>query len=111
MKPLRHPLAPGPGHRTPQTLLLLDERDKLLIEATQFYPGLSDRETARLLRAALVQYRNGRWRRDRAELTCPPQYRSKLASIFYLILRTRDLVPSEATIRATLSRRDALAIR
>jgi hypothetical protein len=45
MKPLRHPLVPdGRGHRTPQTLLLLDERDKLLIEAARFYPGASDGE-------------------------------------------------------------------
>jgi hypothetical protein len=64
MKPLRHPLVPdGRGHRTPQTLLLLDERDKLLIEAARFYPGASDREVGRLLRIALLRYQNGRWRR------------------------------------------------
>jgi len=29
----------GRGRRTPQTLLLIDERDKLLIEAAHFFPG------------------------------------------------------------------------
>ena len=52
MRPLRHPLVPDgrdPGHRTPQTLLLIDERDKLLIAASRFFPGLSQREAARRL--------------------------------------------------------------
>ena len=59
MSPLRHqchhpPLAQatstvpdGRGRRTPQTLLLIDERDKLLIEAAYFFPGTSQREAAR----------------------------------------------------------------
>lgn len=38
--PVRHPLSPdGRGHRSPQTLLLIDERNKLLVEAARFYPG------------------------------------------------------------------------
>ena len=44
--------------------MLLDERDKLLVEAARFYPGATDREVARQLRIALVRYRAGRWRRD-----------------------------------------------
>jgi hypothetical protein len=92
----------GRGHRTPQTQLLIDERDKLLIKAAQFFPGCSDREIARQLHAALSTYRNGRWRRDRAEYTCPPQHRGKLVEVLWMILRTRDHVPSEMTIRRAL---------
>ena len=41
---------------TPQTLLLIDERDALLIKAARFFgAGLSDRELARQLRSALLQ--------------------------------------------------------
>ena len=46
----------GRGHRTPQTLLVLDERDRYLIEAAQFFPSQSDREIARRLRVALLRY-------------------------------------------------------
>jgi hypothetical protein len=106
MKPLRHPLVPGPGHRTPQTMLLIDERDRYLREAAQFFPGCADREIARRLRQALSVYRDGRWRRDRAadEPTCPMQYRGKLLEQLWLILRNRDYVPSERTITSALSR-------
>src|SRR6478736_3078533 len=99
MKPIRHPfVSAGAGHRTPQTMLLLDERDKLLIEATRFFRG-SDREVAKQLRDALAIYRNGRWRRDGAEMTCPPQYRGKLAQVMWMILKTHDHVPGDRTVR------------
>ena len=46
--PLRHPLLRvGRGQRSPQTLLMIRERDALLREAARFYPGASDREAAR----------------------------------------------------------------
>jgi len=96
------PFERGPGHRTPQTMLLLDERDKLLVEASRFFPGLSQREAARRLRSALSIYAGGRWERDRAEATCPPQYRGKLVHTMWLILKTHDHVPSEMTIRRAL---------
>ena len=82
MKPLRHPLMPVGHGRTPAVQLLLDERAKLLIAAAQFYPGASDREVARRLRMALTVYRDGRWRRDRAELTCPVQHRGLTALLW-----------------------------
>lgn len=102
MKPIRHPLVSGPGHRTPQTQLLIDERDKLLTEAARFFPGASDREVARRLRVALSRYRDGRWLRDRTEAGCPEQYVGTLTQGLWLILRTRDCVPSEMTIRRSL---------
>jgi hypothetical protein len=94
----------GRGHRSPQTQLLIDERDALLIEARKFYPGCSDRETARRLHAALSTYRNGRWRRDRSEATCPMQHKGKLMQVLWCLLKTRDAIPGERLIRAVLAR-------
>ena len=113
MKPIRHasladavPLERGRGERTPQTLLLIDERDKLLIVAARFFgAGLSDREVARQLRHALSTYRDGRWRRDRSELRCPPHHVGKLTEVLWMVLKTRDVLPSERLIRLVLSRR------
>ncbi|WP_338833548.1 hypothetical protein [Bradyrhizobium septentrionale] len=92
------------GHgRTPAVRLVLDERAKLLIEAARFFPGLSNRETARQLRIALARYRDGRWRRDRAELTCPPQHRGKLVQALWCLLKTRDAIPCDRTVRTVLA--------
>jgi hypothetical protein len=101
MKPVRHPLVPGPGHRTPQTMLLIDERDRYLREAARFFPGCSDREAARRLREALSTYRDGRWRRDGIEQTCPAQHRGKLVQVMWMILKV-SRVPSEMSIRRAL---------
>lgn len=107
MKPLRHPLVPdGRGHRSPQTLLLIDERDKLLIAASKFYPGASGREAARQIHIALSRYRDGRWRRDRSEDRCPVQHRGKLTALLYALLRTRDATVSAMTIRRAIAFRD-----
>ena len=94
----------GRGRRTPATLLRLDERNRYLVEASKHYVGLSDCEIARQLRLALSRYRGGRWRRDRSELTCPVQHRGKITEVLYCLLRVRDSLPSERTIRAALSR-------
>jgi hypothetical protein len=104
------------GHRTRATLLLLSERNTLLVEAKRlFYPGCSDSEAARQLHAALSIYRNGRWRRDRVEATieptCPPRYRGTIREWLWLILRSRDHVPSERLIRLVLGRAPCLETR
>jgi hypothetical protein len=101
MKPFR---PPGPGHRTRQTELLISERDNLLVEAARFYPGLSNREVAKRLQDALLVYRNGRWRRDQNEQTCPPQHRGKLLQVMWMILKTIDAIPGDRTIRGALAR-------
>ena len=111
MKPIRHPLVFGPGHRTRQTELLISERDNLLVEAARFYPGLSDREIAKRLRDALLVYRNGRWLRDANEQTCPLQHRGKLLQVMWMILKTIDAIPGDRTIRAALARGTAAAVR
>ena len=93
----------GRGKRTPQTLLRLDERDRYPIEAAGHFPGLTDREIARRLRIALMRYREGRWRRSRTDLTCPHEA-GNLTGLLWMLLKVRDAIPSERTIRAVLSR-------
>ena len=96
----------GRGRRSRQTELLISERNQLLVEAAKFYPGASDRKSARQLHTALSRYRAGAWRRDREVFTCPVQHRGKLTAVLWAILRTRDHVPSEMTIRRALAFRD-----
>ena len=99
---MRHERFGGVGQRSPNTLLLLDERDQFLRAAAAHFPGLSDREIARRLRSRLLIYRNGRWRRSCAELKAPhpPE---KIDAVLWAILKVRDAVPSERTIRAALA--------
>ena len=89
----------------------LDERDNLLREAAKFYPGLSQREAARLIRIALLRYRDGRWRRDRSEATYPVQRQGKLTALLYALLRRRDAVPSAMTIRRAIAFRDPARVQ
>jgi hypothetical protein len=94
----------GRGHgRTRTVELLISERNALIRDAARFYPGCTDRETARQMLIALARYRNGRWLRDRIEATCPPQHRGKLLQVLWLILKTIDAVPSDRTVRAALA--------
>ena len=104
MRPIRHPLVFGPGHRTRQTELLISEREALIREAARFFPGCKDREVARQLLVALTRYRNSRWQRDRSETTCPAQHRGKLVQTLWLILKTIDAIPGDRTVRAALAR-------
>jgi hypothetical protein len=94
----------GPGQRSPQTLLLLDERDVLLREvAERFFLDTSDREIARTLHAALTRYACTAWQqRERTELTCPRRHDGTIRAFYWRILRTIDHVPSERTIRRAL---------
>jgi hypothetical protein len=104
MKPVRHPLVPDRSHgRTPAVQLLIDERNALIRDAARFYSGCTDRETARQLLIALARYRNGRWRRDSAEATCPVKLKGKLEQTLWLILKTLDAIPSDRTVRAALA--------
>ena len=105
MKPLRHPLMPiGPGHRTPRTLLTIDERDALLIEiAHRFFGGLSDREAARRIHHAISLYRDGRWRRTAIDLQSPHPA-DRIETLLWSILRVRDRLPSARLIRLVIAR-------
>ena len=97
------PLDDRRGRRSIGLLAALGQRDRLLIEAAaRFYPGCSQRETARLIHIALSRFRDGRWRRDRIEALCPVQHRGKLTATLWRLLKVRDHVPSEMTIRRAL---------
>jgi hypothetical protein len=93
------------GHgRTPAVQLILDERDKLLIEAARRFCGaMSGRAAAKYLHDALSRYSEGRFRRSRFETTCPPAHRGRLDEICWLLLKTTSgRVPSIPTIRRVL---------
>jgi hypothetical protein len=95
----------GPGHPTPVEMLSRNERDRYLREAVAFYPpGCGDREIARQLRKALLIYRAGPWRRDQNESLCPVQYRGSLKQALWCVLKSRDRVAGDRTIRAALAR-------
>jgi hypothetical protein len=110
MKPVRHasladavPFQRGAGHRTPATLLLIDERDRYLIEAAdRFCIGMKDRPAAHHIRTALLRYQTCAWRRDRADLTCPARHAGSLTAVLWMLLKVRDAIPSEPTIRRVL---------
>jgi hypothetical protein len=93
----------GRGRRTPATLLVLDERDRYLIEAARaHFSGLSH-QTARSLRSRLLVYRQGRWRRSCSEVW-NPHPAERIEAVLWMLLRVRDAIPSERTIRAVLAR-------
>ena len=110
MKPLRPSIfddavpLDGRGRRTPRLLRQLNERDALIRQAARFYPGVSDREAARQIRTKLLRYQQGAWRRERAEALCPPRHADKLTALLWRLLKVRDAVPSERTIRMVLGR-------
>lgn len=94
----------GRGRRSNETLLRLDERDKLLIEiAHRFYPGLSHLEAAHRLRSRLLVYRSARWRRSCLDLRSPhpPE---KIETLLWSLLKSRDAIPAVRSIRAVLGR-------
>jgi hypothetical protein len=83
------------GHRLPQTLVAIHERDRLLAEAaSSFLPGLTIAAAARELRTRLLRYREGGWRRHRTEAECPAGLRGRFQEYFWRVLKTRDAVPS-----------------
>jgi hypothetical protein len=69
--PVRHHQF-GPGRRTPNTLLMLDERDRFLRSAAELYcDGMSRRRAAEWLHGKLRRYAGGSWRRDRESPASP----------------------------------------
>ena len=103
MKPLRHPMVRGPGHRTPATLLAINERDRYLrAAADRFCTGMSGRTAGEMLRTKLLRYRSGAWRRDACENLCPARYKSTINELLWMTLKARDRVPSTMTIRRAL---------
>jgi hypothetical protein len=93
----------GRGHPTPAEMLSRDERDRYLRESATFYRGCTDREVARQLCKALLIYRAGAWRRDQNENLCPVRHRGKLKQALWCLLKSRDAIPGDRTIRAALA--------
>jgi hypothetical protein len=69
---------------------------------------MSARQAADFLQTRLSRYQQGAWRRDRVqatiEPTCPPKYRGTVTEWLWLILRVRDAIPGDETIRKALAR-------
>jgi hypothetical protein len=100
--PVRHPLD-GRGHRLPATLAAIERRNGLLCEAAdRFCVGLSGRAAASWLHTRLGRYQAGAWRRDRSEALCPARHAGRIEESLWMILKARDVVPSERSIRAVL---------
>ena len=94
----------GRGRRTPADVLGRAIRDHLLrLAAERHLSGLSDRQAAEVLRAKLARYREGGWRRDRAEDLCPARHHGRVEALLWETLRTRDMIPSSRTIRKALA--------
>ena len=95
----------GRGHRSPQTLLMLDERDAMLREAAaMFFPGDSMNATAKQLHRALDRYCCGAWLRERVAITLPSRHLGRLDGFCWRLLRTVNRVPGESRIRQIISR-------
>jgi hypothetical protein len=82
------------GRRSPETLSAIRQRDRLLREAAdRFCRGMSDRQAAQHLRAELLKASTGKWRRGRVGRT---------EALLWMILKLRDFVPGETTIRRAI---------
>src|SRR4051812_6216741 len=101
MRPLRHPLASdGRGQRPPADVLARAVRDHLLrTAADRFCVGMKNRPAAAILRAKLVRYRAGAWRRDCVQVRCPDRHRGTVTELSWTILSIRDAIPGDRTIR------------
>jgi hypothetical protein len=92
------------GKRSDETMRALAERDRLIAEAAATF--MSDRSSlsaATRLHEALSRYQQGGWRRHRTEHQCPTRLCGRLDGYCWRILRARDAVPSERTIRRVLA--------
>jgi hypothetical protein len=106
MKPDRHPMVPADarGRRPPVDVLARAIRDHLLrVAAERFCTGMSERAAAAFLRTKLILYRQGSWQRDRSEPQCPDRHRGTIKELLWTLLKTRDAIPGDRTIRAALA--------
>jgi hypothetical protein len=99
----------GRGRRSNETRLRIDECATLQREGARFFAAASDREIARRLHQALSRYATGAWRRERTCDVCPVRHRGKVTAALWMILKTRDAIPSDRTIRRTLAIRGPMS--
>jgi hypothetical protein len=103
--PIRHPIyaAPCDHGRTPNVQLAIDERSRWLREAAErHFTGASHHEQARRLHRALANYATSAWLREGSLSLCPPRHKGRLTEYCWMILKSRDHVPSERNIRRIL---------
>ncbi|MGY4472841.1 hypothetical protein [Bradyrhizobium sp. USDA 3364] len=94
---------PQPGQRRVPTQLIEEQRNRLIwLAAVQFYPSASPSSQAEQLHAALSRYSASAWLRERTEERCPAQT-GTLRAACWAILKVRDYVPSDRTIRRVLA--------
>lgn len=95
-------LARGPGQRTWPTVQALHRRDELLREiASRYFAGMTVTEQARALSVALLRYREGPWRRERAAERAP---RHPLHALLWQTLRSTDRALGERMIKIILQK-------
>jgi beta-lactamase class A len=65
---------------------------------------MSDNAAADLLIAKLSLYRATAWQRDRDcdEALCPLRHRGSIRELFWMVLKSRDRLPSERLVREVL---------
>jgi len=56
-----------------------------------------------MLYTKLRRYREGAWRRDRAEALCPARHRGTINELMWCVLRVRNRLVGERLIRAVLA--------
>lgn len=93
----------GVGRRLPSTRAALHIRNSLLVEAALlFHRGASNYAAASAISKRLALYRSCGWRRHRVEDELPLALVGKIEELFWHVLKERDGLPSERTIRAVL---------
>jgi hypothetical protein len=94
------------GRRRPETLEAIEVRNRLLIDAASTHmPGRSSRAAAHKLHAVLSRYREGAWRRERTSESVPLRHQGRIEEVCWSILKLRDVVPAERTIRAAIDKK------
>src|SRR6476469_647776 len=89
------------GRRPPSDVLARTIRDYLLrTAAARFCVGMTHRPAAAFLRTKLVRYREGAWRRERIADVCPARHRGTINELLWTMLKIRDAIPCDRTIRA-----------
>jgi hypothetical protein len=92
----------GRGHRYPTTIYAtLTIKRLAMVAAREYFPGLSKLEQADRLRAVLLRYQAGAFRRSTGP-ACEARHRGRVEEVCHRILTLRDRVPSARSIRRWL---------
>ena len=93
-----------PGQRSARTRAAIAERDRLVAEAAvEFFPDQPPAAQARGLHQRWSRYAVSGWRRERALSAPPPMRRGKIEERLWQVMKVRDLVLTERSVRAILA--------